>query len=312
MSNQNLGGFISATYDPFSGKATEVEYLIVGGGGSGGDGGGASCGSAGGGAGGFREGTKLPVTPGVVYTVTVGAGGPQGTNAADPHGANGASSSFSTITASGGGGGGGNYQSVSNYLYNRGWPGGSAGGNCYGSGYNLPTATGNIGGFTPAEGYDGNQHGGGSGTGGGGAGGVGFASPSGNGNGGQGKGSTISGTLRFYAGGGGGAGYAGDYEISPGGRGGGGDGFSNLGFSGAGGAIELAAYGQSGRANSGGGGGGNNGAAPGQRGAGGGSGIAILRFPATLSPPANTVNSVSSYAHGYQIYTWTQSGTITF
>ena len=51
MSNQNLGGFISATYDPFSGKATEVEYLIVGGGGSGGDGAGAGpCGSAGGGA----------------------------------------------------------------------------------------------------------------------------------------------------------------------------------------------------------------------------------------------------------------------
>jgi hypothetical protein len=49
---------------------TEVEYLVVAGGGSGG-----SFVGAGGGAGGFRTGTGFSVTAGTTYTVTVGAGG---------------------------------------------------------------------------------------------------------------------------------------------------------------------------------------------------------------------------------------------
>ena len=66
-----------------------VEYLVVAGGGGGQYGGG--------GAGGMRTGTALSVTTGA-YTVTVGAGGPTGTNGSD--------SIFSTITSTGGGHGG--------------------------------------------------------------------------------------------------------------------------------------------------------------------------------------------------------------
>ena len=62
----------------------------------------------------------------------------------------------------------------------------------------------------------------------------------------------------------------------------------------------------------GGGGGGNNNTA-GQIGGNGGSGIVIIRYPATQSAPtATTGNPQINYADGYQIYTWTSSGTVTF
>jgi hypothetical protein len=64
------------------------------------------------------------------------------------------------------------------------------------------------------------------------------------------------------------------------------------------------------------GGGGGGGAAGGSvvtSGAAGGSGIVIIRYPATASPPvATTGNPQISYAGGYQILTFTSSGTITF
>jgi hypothetical protein len=45
----------------------------------------------------------------------------------------------------------------------------------------------------------------------------------------------------------------------------------------------------------------------------GGSGIVIVRYPATLSPPTSTTGSPQiNYADGYQIYIFTSSGTITF
>jgi hypothetical protein len=47
----------------------------------------------------------------------------------------------------------------------------------------------------------------------------------------------------------------------------------------------------------------------------GGSGIVIIRYPATQSPPASFGGANTpqiSYADGYQIYTWTSSGTVTF
>ena len=45
----------------------------------------------------------------------------------------------------------------------------------------------------------------------------------------------------------------------------------------------------------------------------GGSGIVIIRYPQTLSPPASVTGNVQiGYAAGYQIYTWTSSGTVTF
>jgi hypothetical protein len=47
----------------------------------------------------------------------------------------------------------------------------------------------------------------------------------------------------------------------------------------------------------------------------GGSGIVIIRYPATQSPPASFGGANTpqiNYADGYQIYTWTSSGTVTF
>jgi hypothetical protein len=44
-----------------------------------------------------------------------------------------------------------------------------------------------------------------------------------------------------------------------------------------------------------------------------GSGIVIIRYPQTLSPPVSVTGNVQiGYAAGYQIYTWTSSGTVTF
>jgi hypothetical protein len=47
----------------------------------------------------------------------------------------------------------------------------------------------------------------------------------------------------------------------------------------------------------------------------GGSGIVIIRYPATQSPPASFGGSNYPqilYSDGYQIYLWTASGTVTF
>ena len=60
---------------------TEVEYLIVGGGASGGKG---DAGNGGGGAGGFRTGTGLAVSAGSDYTITVGGGGASQTTQETP------------------------------------------------------------------------------------------------------------------------------------------------------------------------------------------------------------------------------------
>ena len=79
---------------------TQVEYLVVAGGASGG------CGrGGGGGAGGFRTGTGLSVTAGTDYTITVGAGGTSQTTD-QTVGNNGNNSVFSSITSAAGGYGG--------------------------------------------------------------------------------------------------------------------------------------------------------------------------------------------------------------
>ena len=141
---------------------TEVEYLVVAGGGS--------SGShstydqnlpGGGGAGGFRTATAYPVTAGNTYTVTVGSGAAGNPGAA---GSSGSNSVFDTITSIGGGGGG-----------RGGTPGGNGGSGGGGSGnggnsFQSPSA-GGLG--TPGQG---NNGGAGQQTctgGGGGAGGVG-------------------------------------------------------------------------------------------------------------------------------------------
>ena len=239
------------------------DYMVVAGGGG--------AASGGGGAGGFRLGTGLSVTG--PQKVLVGAGGP-GTGWASGNGTNGGDSMFSTIAATGGGGGGSGGGAVGGY-------GGSGGGASNVSAGNGPTAgLGNVGGYSPVEGYNGgnassagNQLGGG---GGGGAGGAGAADSSG-GYGGVGAGgtgysnyslinamgiATLSGQpssgYYYYAGGG-----ASAYRAGAGGLGGGGAGSSGTGGNGT-----------SGTANTGGGGGGTTFGTVGN----GGSGIVIVRY----------------------------------
>jgi hypothetical protein len=71
---------------------------------------------------------------------------------------------------------------------------------------------------------------------------------------------------------------------------------------------------KSGVANTGGGGGGTGGSGTYTSG-NGGSGIVIIRYPASQSPPTSFGGAnypQINYADGYQIYTWTASGTVTF
>ena len=45
----------------------------------------------------------------------------------------------------------------------------------------------------------------------------------------------------------------------------------------------------------------------------GGSGVVIIRYPMSAAQPASVTGSPQiTYAGGYQIYTWTSSGSITF
>ena len=248
-----------------------VSYMVV----AGGAGGGRSAGG-GGGAGGFREGqtpaapytgsplknsSGLPVSV-QAYPITVGAGG-AGSTANPVRGANGAVSTFSTITSAGGGGGGSDSPPV-----NSGGPGGSGGGarantNIPGGAGNTPPvspAQGTKGGNTCAPPYPGcNASGGGGAT----VAGIDNGSPTPSptmGDGGAGATTSINGSPNSFAGGGGGPnnnpGPAGD-----GGIGGGGNG---------------AGCGQSqsaGTVNTGGGGGGGS-----ANGSAGGSGIVIIRY----------------------------------
>ena len=231
----------------------DAEYLIVAGGGAGG-----KANAGGGGAGGLLTnfgGTALSLIPGVVYTVTVGAGGAAVSGGA--RGNNGTNSVLSgsgitTLTAIGGGGGGSDAASGG-----VGADGGSGGGSDYDSN------TGGSG--TAGQGNDGGdasnpsgQYGAG---GGGGAGGAGTGgSTSAGGVGGVGLSNSITGSAVFYAGGGGGS------TASAGGGAGGNGGGGAGGDGGAGSATD-------GTDGLGGGGGGIDGGAP--SGAGG-DGVVIL------------------------------------
>jgi len=236
---------------------SNVDYLVVAGGGSGG-----SCMGAGGGAGGYR--TTFP-SPGcnagsfpisaTTYPITVGGGGTAGPQFG--YGTSGTSSIFSTITSAGGGTGGGLYTS-------NGIAGGSGGGSTWGP---AAGAAGNTPPVSPPQGnpggnaqptYNSSAHGGG----GGGAGAAGSPAPAagGNSNGGDGSANSISGSPVTYAGGGGAGSSHQDGTVGTGGSGGGGSGNGGTGTSNTGG---------------GGGGGAYNGGA---NGATGGKGIVIIRY----------------------------------
>jgi fibronectin type 3 domain-containing protein len=94
-----------------------VDFLVIGGGGSGGHGHSAAYGGSGG-AGGYRTSagtsgggasaeSKITLTSGTSYTVTVGAGGPAPTTSGGVRGSSGANSVFASITSTGGGAGSG-------------------------------------------------------------------------------------------------------------------------------------------------------------------------------------------------------------
>ena len=263
-----------------SGATPTVEAFVVAGGGSAG-----FDWAAGGGAGGVQVTSSTAVTTGSPITVTIGAGGVGDTNV----GSNGSNSSFgSSVIAIGGGKGGS--------LGAAGSAGGSGGGG---------NQQGNMPGGAAIPGTGGTFYGNAGGTGyrGGsalessaGGGGAGAAGGNGNsvslvgGGGGVGILTTISGSSVYYAGGGGGSG-----------RGGGGQG--GLGGGGNGGAA--GGGGSNGAQSSGGGGGGDA--------RSGGSGVVIIRYPDYYAnPTATTGNPVVNYANGYKIYTWTNSGSITF
>jgi len=248
-----------------------VEVLMIAGGGSGGRG---SDFGGGGGAGGYRS-TSLTLTATGNHAIVVGAGGVSA-NSGHYGGYNGSDSKISNPTPailfeSSGGGGGGN--ATSNPAASNG---GSAGGNGR-AGTSTPPA-GNIGGYSPVEGYGsaqvvaGNSSNGSSG---GGAGGPGLTTNSGTGpTGGPGSNSkatwataTSTGVSGYYAGGGGGGGNNNhNGQGGPGGSGGGGKG----------GNTQATDYGN-GTTNTGSGGGAGGHDSNAGSGAGG-SGIVIVRY----------------------------------
>ncbi len=240
--------------------SNSVEYLVVAGGGGGGNTVSYSVsGSSGGGAGGYRSNVSGQSSGGgasaenaltlsaASYTVTIGGGG-SGTSS-HATGSNGNNSVFGSITSIGGGGGGGGSGTAGN--------GGSGGGKAY---------SGGPGSGTAGQGYDGGNHGERGGGGGGGAGAEGQSRGGGDQNGGAGGtgvSSNINGSATTRAGGGGGSGSSSGSGGS-GGSGGGGNGTGNSGTGG------------SGSTNKGGGGGGTG---PGGGTSGsGGSGIVIVRY----------------------------------
>lgn len=314
----------SGGYDTSSGlvisQAFGIDYLVIGGGGSGGvaratDGSSQYIGAGGGGAGGFVEGSLL-LTEARQYGIVVGSGGARAT-AGGANGNSGGASSFDlqgalAIQAAGGGGGGGRLAS--------GVAGGSGGG---GSGMVSGTSNGGTA-VTGGQGFAGGAVASGvrNGGGGGGAGGAGTTT-SGTvlGNGGAGKASAITGTSTFYAGGGGGARANVDANGSlvPGGSGGGGGGAAGI-------ANTQAASlpnGEDAVANTGGGGGGSAGSSniyvTTSRSGAGGSGIVVARYagqPLTgLSASVSPTSFVGDGTNGlagqvYQVYSFTStSGT---
>lgn len=166
----------------------EANYLVVAGGGGGG-----KTYAGGGGGGGMRVSYDTPIAgdpiilPNDTYTITIGAGGTGGKPGSNGTDSSIAGPSIDTFASSGGGRGMSNHAGVAPAL-----PGGSGGGGS-------PAGTGNIGGYTPAEGFPG----GGAPRGGGG--GASESTPATSVYaGGDGHQSSISGTAIYYSGGGGG------------------------------------------------------------------------------------------------------------
>lgn len=279
---QSTNAYVVTLTDP----PLQIEYLVVGAGGGGGE----TIGG-GGGAGEVIPGSFLGNLS-TNYTVTIGGGGSGGNGPGYPGGTSGTSSIFSNVTAYGGGAGGG-YD-----LAGSGPGGGHGGGTGASNGAGVSAGLGrNNGGTTGGNGN--------SGGGGGGAGGVGGNATSGVcGAGGIGANSSITGTSVAYGGGGGGgARVPNGGTAAPGGLGGGGGG-------------STGGNANNGNAYTGGGGGGGGYTDPSSPGAGGagGSGIVILKFPAGYSITVNPgLTSTPTTSGGFKIVSFTAgTGTVTF
>jgi hypothetical protein len=286
-----------------------VDFLVVAGGaGAGGNRGG------GGGAGGYRNSfstetsggggsseSPLEFASGIVYTITIGAGGTGGVyiGALSTNGTNSSISGtgITTITSTGGGRGGTYGTAPTGDLANSGGSGGGGLGitpnNAGASGTaNQGYAGGNGSGGTPHQG----------GGGGGGASAVGTNGTGGSnavgGNGGNGLASSITGSSVTRAGGGGG----GSRDTSSGTAGTGGTGGGGNGSK-----TDLGT-GSAGTANTGGGGGG--GGDDGTGGAGG-SGVVILRMPTALYSGTTTGSPTVTTSGSDTIIVFNSSGSIT-
>jgi len=270
----------SGTFTPNQALSCDLLVVAGGAGGGGSDSSGRTA-AGGGGAGGYLEQTGRSVTA-TAYTVTIGAGGPQGTSAAAQtpslvtRGVNGNNSVFDTSTAIGGGGGaGGGGTATINGTPTAGGSGG--GGNVQNAVQNGAAATqGNSGGATGYGFAGGNGVVGGTGSyqagsGGGGAGSVGADGLSSSnstdgygGVGGSGRLSSINGVPTYYAAGGSGANEGSAASNT-----------STNSIGGAGGRGATSTNPTAGVANTGSGGGGSS-----YQGTGGsgGSGIVIIRY----------------------------------
>jgi hypothetical protein len=256
----------SGVFSPVT-NLSNVDYLVVAGGGAGGANFQGNTPGGGGGAGGYRcsvtgetsggnssPESKLNLILGTNYTVTIGAGGAGGSSTPTAS-TSGSNSVFSTITSTGGGRGGGLETSSTTAPAQNG---GSGGG---GRGTGSPAGTGTSNqGTNGALGFDASTSGGGGGSN---VAAVARTTQAG-GNGGNGTASSITGTSATRAGGGGGGNVANSTQ-GIGGTGGAGNGGINT--SGSAGTSATVNTG------SGGGGGGNNGG-----GGNGGSGVVIIRY----------------------------------
>jgi hypothetical protein len=294
-----------------------ADFLVIAGGGGAGSGYGNGNGLGGGGAGGYRSSnstygssggggsaeSSLTFDKGIVYTITVGAGGNGGTlnkapNAGGESGTSGSNSSISgtgitTITSTGGGAG------TTSTSSSGGSGGGSSGGGAGSGTANQGFAGGNFngssvyqaggGGGSSAVGVNGNA----AGTG-----------PNGTGAGGAGTSSTITGTGVTRAGGGGGGRYQGS-STGTGGTGGGGAGGSG---------TNPATAGVAGTVNTGGGGGGGGSPNPGitgSNGGNGGKGVVILRMPTNKYSGTTTGSPTVTTSGADTILTFNDSGSYT-
>ena len=241
--------------NPKNYNLTEVEVLVVAGGGAGGQ-----DYAGGGGAGGLIYSSSYSITSGSAITVTIGAGGLRPTTSGQVR--SGSPSVFGSLEAIGGGAGTGSAVGASV------GPNGGSGG---GGGYGYSAGTG-----TSGQGFGGASTASGVGGGGGGAGGPGLVS----GIGGPGLQYSISGTPTYYAGGGGGGGDSG-FPYA-GGIGGGGTGTgvyqastsNGVDGTGGGGAGYYGGWGGAGN---------------------GGSGIVIVRYQGPQKAIGGTITSNSGY-----------------